>query len=76
LEGSGSLTGREHFARNPDASNYDWVHFYDLPEATRKALWEHDRHKLVFLPYGLHPDNDPIDPAPQPCTIKYTESVP
>jgi hypothetical protein len=56
-------SGREQFARNPDASNYDWVHFYDLPEATRKALWERDRHNLVF-PYGLHPDDDLINYPP------------
>jgi len=31
-----------NFARNPGASNRDWVHFDDLPEATRKALWERD----------------------------------
>ena len=56
-------SGREQFARNPGASNYDWVDFYDLPEATRKALWERDRHKLVF-PYGLHPDDDLINYPP------------
>jgi hypothetical protein len=27
--------GREYFARNPDGV---WVHWYDLPEATRQAL--------------------------------------
>jgi hypothetical protein len=28
-------TGREQFARNPGG---EWVHFYDLPEATREVL--------------------------------------
>jgi hypothetical protein len=27
--------GREYFARNPDGV---WIHWYDLPEATREAL--------------------------------------
>jgi hypothetical protein len=52
--------GREHFARNPGG---DWVGFNDLPEATRKALWERDGHKLVF-PYGLHPGYDLINYPP------------
>jgi hypothetical protein len=30
--------GREEFARNPDG---EWVHFHDLPEATRDAVREH-----------------------------------
>jgi hypothetical protein len=49
-------SGREYFARNPGG---EWVRFSDLPEATRKALWERDRRKLVF-PYGLHPSDDNI----------------
>ena len=52
--------GREHFARNPGG---DWVDFNDLPEPTRKALWERDERKLVF-PYGLHPDGDAINHPP------------
>jgi hypothetical protein len=59
-EGQG---GRERFARNPGASYYDWVHFRDLPKATREALWERDGHKLVF-PYGLHPGDDLINYPP------------
>jgi hypothetical protein len=55
---------REQFARNPGASNYDWVDFNDLPETTRKALWERDGHKLVF-PYGLHPGDDLINHPPE-----------
>jgi hypothetical protein len=56
-------SGREQFARNPGASNNEWVHFYDLPEATCKALWERDKRKLVF-PYGLNPDDDLINYPP------------
>jgi hypothetical protein len=56
-------SGREYFARNPGASNYDWVDFFDLPEATRKALWERDERKLVF-PYGLNPGDDLINYPP------------
>jgi hypothetical protein len=29
-----------------------WVHFSDLPEATRDALWKKHRRKLAF-PAGL-----------------------
>ena len=47
-------SGREYFARNLGG---EWVLFEDLPEATRKALWERDGRKLVF-PCGLdHGDN-------------------
>jgi hypothetical protein len=53
-------SGREYFARNLGG---DWVRFEDLPEATRKALWERDRRKLVF-PYGLHPGDDIINRPP------------
>lgn len=52
--------GREHFARNPGG---EWVHFRDLPKATRKALWARDQRKLTF-PYGLHPDHDIINKPP------------
>jgi hypothetical protein len=61
---------REQFARNPGASNRDWVDFNDLPETTRKALRERGGYKRPSF------DDDLIDPAPQPCPIKYTESVP
>jgi hypothetical protein len=53
-------SGREHFARNPSG---EWVHFHDLPEATRKALWERDKRKLVF-PYGLHTGDDIVNKPP------------
>jgi len=56
----GGQVGRERFARNRGG---DWVDFNDLPEATRKALWERDGRKLVF-PYGLHPDDDVINHPP------------
>jgi hypothetical protein len=56
-------SGREQFARNPGASSDDWVHFCDLPEATRKALWERDGRKLTF-PYGLNPGDDLINYPP------------
>jgi hypothetical protein len=35
--------GREHFARAP--GNDVWVHFDDLPKATREALWK--KHELA-----------------------------
>jgi hypothetical protein len=37
IDGTSPLI-RHCFARNPGASNDDWVNFDDLPEATRKAL--------------------------------------
>jgi hypothetical protein len=42
--------GREYFARSPGSEV--WVHFSDLPEATRDALWKKHRRKLAF-PAGL-----------------------
>jgi hypothetical protein len=42
--------GREYFARS-SGSNI-WVHFHDLPEETRDALWERHESKLAF-PAGL-----------------------
>jgi hypothetical protein len=42
--------GREYFARSPGSDV--WVNFYDLPEATRDALWKKHRPKLAF-PAGL-----------------------
>ncbi len=59
----GGQIGRESFARNPGASNDEWVDFGDLPEATRKALWERGGRKLMF-PYGLNPDDDVINYPP------------
>jgi hypothetical protein len=56
--------GRERFARHPGASGLDWVNFDDLPEGTRKALWERDGRKLSF-PYGLNPDDDVINYPPK-----------
>jgi hypothetical protein len=52
---------REHFARNPGG---EWVHFYDLPAKTCKALWKRDGHKLSF-PYGLHAGDDVINYPPR-----------
>src|SRR6266702_4755325 len=45
--------GREYFARAPGSDI--WVCFDDLPQETRKALWEAHKHELAF-PAGL-----PID---------------
>lgn len=42
--------GREYFARSPGSEV--WVHFHDLPEATRRVLWEKHKHRLAF-PAGL-----------------------
>ena len=38
--------GRVYFARAPGSDV--WVHFGDLPEATRDALWERYERKLAF----------------------------
>jgi hypothetical protein len=38
--------GREYFARSPGSDV--WVCFDDLPDSTRKALWERHRNKLAF----------------------------
>ena len=38
--------GREYFARSPGCDV--WVWFGDLLEATRNALWEKHKRKLVF----------------------------
>jgi hypothetical protein len=38
--------GRVYFARSPGSDV--WVCFYDLPEATRDALWKKHRSKLAF----------------------------
>jgi uncharacterized protein DUF3631 len=45
-----SCVGREYFARRPGSDV--WVHFDDLPDATREALWNRNRRKLAF-PAGL-----------------------
>ncbi len=42
--------GREYFARSPGSEM--WVHFGDLPEKTRDALWTRHKSKLAF-PAGL-----------------------
>jgi hypothetical protein len=45
-----SQVGRAYFARSPGSDV--WVWFGDLPDATKKALWERHRSKLAF-PAGL-----------------------
>ena len=42
--------GRVYFARSPGSDI--WVHFGDLPEETRDALWKRHKSKLAF-PAGL-----------------------
>jgi hypothetical protein len=42
--------GRAYFARSPGSDI--WVHFHDLPDDTRNALWERHRSTLAF-PAGL-----------------------
>jgi hypothetical protein len=42
--------GRNYFARSPRSDV--WVHFGDLPKATREALWKKHSSKLAF-PAGL-----------------------
>jgi hypothetical protein len=42
--------GRGYFARSPGSDV--WISFYDLPEATRDALWKKHRGSLAF-PAGL-----------------------
>lgn len=42
--------GRGYFARYPESDI--WVHFDDLPDAARDALWEKHERNLVF-PAGL-----------------------
>ena len=42
--------GREYFARSPGSDV--WILFYDLPEATRDALWKKHKRALAF-PAGL-----------------------
>lgn len=39
--------GREYFARSPGSEI--WVSFGDLPEATRKSLWQKHHRRLIFL---------------------------
>lgn len=41
-----SYLGRAYFARTPGSEA--WVRFGDLPSATREALWELHRDKLLF----------------------------
>jgi hypothetical protein len=54
--------GREYFARKPGE---EWIHFKDLPEATRKVLWERDGHKLVWR-FGMQPGEDIVNRIPSP----------
>jgi hypothetical protein len=42
--------GRQYFARSPGSDI--WVHFMDLPDETRHALWEKHKSQLAF-PAGL-----------------------
>jgi hypothetical protein len=42
--------GRAYFARSPGSDV--WICFYDLPAATRNALWEKHKRQLAF-PAGL-----------------------
>ena len=42
--------GRQYFARSPGSDI--WVHFRDLPDETRHALWEKHKSQLAF-PAGL-----------------------
>jgi hypothetical protein len=41
--------GRERFARSPGSDT--WVHFSDLPEATRKVLYEKHSWRLASLAF-------------------------
>ena len=45
--------GRQYFARSPGSDI--WVHFRDLPDETRHALWEKHKSQLAF-PAGLECD--------------------
>ena len=42
--------GRGYFARSPGSDM--WVSFYDLPDETRRRLWERHKSKLAF-PAGV-----------------------
>jgi len=42
--------GRGYFARSPGSDI--WVSFYDLPDETRRRLWERQKSVLAF-PAGL-----------------------
>jgi hypothetical protein len=65
-----SITGDASAASDlPANPGGEWVDINDLPEPTRKALWERDGRKLVF-PYGLHPDDDVIN---RPPAVKVNE---
>jgi hypothetical protein len=50
--------GRAYFARRPASAI--WVHFDDLPEGTREALWERYSFRLAF-PAGLEGLLDLLD---------------
>jgi hypothetical protein len=47
--------GRVYFARSPGSDI--WIHFHDLPDQTREALWQRHKYKLAF-PAGLHLSNE------------------
>jgi hypothetical protein len=47
--------GRGYFARSPGSDI--WVHFEDLPDATRETLWNKHSRKIAF-PAGLEPFYD------------------
>ena len=58
LPGECQQVGREYFARVPDSDI--WVHFGDLPEDTRTALWKCTNTSLHFL-RGLFCSPTPVD---------------
>jgi hypothetical protein len=47
--------GRQYFARSPGRDI--WVHFRDLPDEIRDALWEKHKSQLAF-PAGLECDRE------------------
>ena len=61
--------GREYFARSPGSDV--WVHFSDLPDATREALWKRHSRKLAFpagleaFPLGLEEDRKNVADDPE-----------
>jgi hypothetical protein len=67
--------GREYFARSPGSDV--WVHFGDLPEATREALWKKHSSKLAFpaglIPFELFPEE--IDELFRPADADWSKSL-
>jgi hypothetical protein len=66
---------RGYFARGPDCDL--WVSFYDLPDATRKALWQKHRNTSAF-PAGSFETLSvvkelipPLDPKKDPFLFKF-----